>query len=83
MDVRKTAVGIGLRSFLYKDIASHIETKTPSTVLPDFFEVHPENYTGGGLDHEFLQQISRENALSFHSVGDFPLVAFIHHINST
>ncbi|MDH5722714.1 MAG: DUF692 domain-containing protein [Alphaproteobacteria bacterium] len=55
-------VGLGLRAPHYEEI---LETK------PDigWFEVHPENYFGGGIHRHYLGKIREHYPLSLHAVG--------------
>ncbi len=69
MVITKTAVGVGLRSFLYKDIIATLGSDSSSDSLPNFFEIHPENYRGGGFDRHILRQVRDKMPLSFHSIG--------------
>jgi len=55
--------GVGLKPVHYRDILD----RRPST---GFFEVHAENYMGGGgPPHRYLETIRRDYPLSLHGVG--------------
>ncbi len=56
------STGIGLRAPHYQEMLHR---------RPDvgFLEIHPENYTGGGVHRLFLQHLKDVYPLSFHCVG--------------
>lgn len=54
--------GIGLRS-------AHYETMREAMPDVGFLEIHPENYFGGGVFVDLLEDYSRLYPLSFHCVG--------------
>lgn len=57
-------VGVGLKNQHAKQILQS------DTYLPDFFEVHAENYFNpGGLNHAVLKQIAEKFQLSVHGTG--------------
>lgn len=57
-------VGVGLKNQHAGDILQ------ADTMLPDFFEVHAENYfNAGGLNHAVLRQITERFLLSIHGTG--------------
>jgi len=55
--------GVGLRSKYYQDVLD----QPPSRI--GWFEVHPENYFGGGPSLYHLTKIRDHYPLSFHGVG--------------
>lgn len=55
-------VGIGLRHPYYQEVIDH-----PPAI--GWFEIHPENYFGGGPHHDFLDAIADRYPLGMHAVG--------------
>ncbi|PCI52945.1 MAG: hypothetical protein COB36_13880 [Alphaproteobacteria bacterium] len=55
-------VGIGLRSPHYQEIIDQ-----PPRL--GWFEVHPENYFGGGMHRHYLKKIRQDFPISMHGVG--------------
>jgi uncharacterized protein len=56
------SAGVGLRS---RHIAEVIDARPPAA----WFEVHAENYMGGGAAVRALEQIRRDYPISVHGVG--------------
>jgi uncharacterized protein (UPF0276 family) len=59
---RFPAAGIGLRHVYYREV---LETRPAA----GWFEVHPENYFGGGAHRHFLGRVRAHYPVSFHGVG--------------
>lgn len=55
-------IGIGLRHAHY----DHVVDNKPQT---GWFEIHPENYFGGGPNKYYLEKIRQDYEISFHAVG--------------
>src|SRR5262245_51455242 len=62
LPARLTGVGIGLR-------ARHIEEVRAARPPVPWFEVHAENYMGGGMARRALEEIRRSYPISLHGVG--------------
>jgi uncharacterized protein (UPF0276 family) len=56
------SAGVGLR-------APHVAEVLATRPAVDFFEVHPENYMGGGPALADLERVRRDHAVSLHGVG--------------
>lgn len=62
------AVGVGLRSPHYKNILEKSELQ--SVFLPDFVELHAENFfSNGGASHQLLRDVREQFPLSIHGTG--------------
>jgi uncharacterized protein (UPF0276 family) len=62
-------VGIGLRHPYYEDVLNNDPADTEHGLNLGWLEVHPENYFGGGLHRNFLNNIRKNYELSLHAVG--------------
>ena len=54
--------GVGLRN-------QHFQYFTKKIKDVDILEIHPENFFGNGIEHNYLEKISEIYKISFHGVG--------------
>ena len=72
ISINNDFIGIGLKPAHYRDILSPTDSQIGAggaLCLPDFFEIHAENFMGaGGPPHAWLSAIAEKHPLSIHGV---------------